>query len=600
MSAAFPSRWALQNCSNSAFVEVRDIPIYLKTKYAASLTANGLQALEMANLLPIFVYGSEKYVPLQNLEDFKYLLNSLAEPYIADLLNWRLACGTMPFTLAISDTTDIALPDGNPRDKAVFYSALHNLVQELSEVHDSETNESVDIPFVSGTRIRTGSQIVRHIAERKLARASLCEDSNASIFANSAYYMGSKKTLAAFLVEAISSVLPEEGIVVDLMCGSGAASGAFSKVWSVYASDAQEFCRVLARIQGKGFSLRRAKVLISKLMPIVRDHAEDLSARIAPYLKLEDRIFHSNIDRTLLAQYHKYMVDFPLFPEGKASNAWDPTSLVERRKANRDIRPYCLFTTYFANHYFGLRQCVEIDSLRYAIDKTSAGDARTWALGSLVTALSALGSAYGAHFAQPIEINENNIIQILERRAQSVVHEFCVRLLNLSTVSAESPHEITVLPGPWQSTLQTLGQLRLAAPVVVYLDAPYSRDEYSRYYHVLETAIAYSYPSSTGRGRTPDKKKGERFNSEFFTKDRNKLQGTFVRIITEILARGWFCAWSYASSGSANALEVISTVIDKSRCTIKVYCAPHTHKAQGRGSKAKVVSEYLVIFLPPK
>src|SRR5207253_2965645 len=41
---------------------------------------------------------------------------------------------------------------------------------------------------------------------------------------------------------------------------------------------------------------------------------------------------------------------------------------------------------------------------------------------------------------------------------------------------------------------------------VIYADPPYSKDHYSRYYHVLETLVRYDYPSAAGAGRyRPDR-----------------------------------------------------------------------------------------------
>lgn len=48
-------------------------------------------------------------------------------------------------------------------------------------------------------------------------------------------------------------------------------------------------------------------------------------------------------------------------------------------------------------------------------------------------------------------------------------------------------------------------------PIVIYADPPYSRAQYSRYYHVLETLAHYDYPLISGKGRYRD----TRFNTNF-------------------------------------------------------------------------------------
>ena len=45
----------------------------------------------------------------------------------------------------------------------------------------------------------------------------------------------------------------------------------------------------------------------------------------------------------------------------------------------------------------------------------------------------------------------------------------------------------------------------------IYADPPYTKDQYSRYYHVHETLYLYDFPSSIGRGRY----RHNRFSSSF-------------------------------------------------------------------------------------
>ena len=38
-------------------------------------------------------------------------------------------------------------------------------------------------------------------------------------------------------------------------------------------------------------------------------------------------------------------------------------------------------------------------------------------------------------------------------------------------------------------------------PRVIYADPPYTKDQYSRFYHLFETIILYDYPDAVGKGR---------------------------------------------------------------------------------------------------
>jgi adenine-specific DNA methylase len=64
----------------------------------------------------------------------------------------------------------------------------------------------------------------------------------------------------------------------------------------------------------------------------------------------------------------------------------------------------------------------------------------------------------------------------------------------------------------------------------VYLDPPYSKLQYSRYYHVLNVLIAYDYPPISWTGRYPPRE--HRFSSRFEFQPRaaeREFQDVFYR-----------------------------------------------------------------------
>jgi adenine-specific DNA-methyltransferase len=484
----------------------------------------------------------------------------------------------------------------------IFYAALRNLFSDFNSFASSELVDAVEsYSYHNQTKIVSPIKEIKNYITEQINRANILDTINISQFTNSAYYMGSKKALGGFLVEAISSVLPDDGVLVDLMCGSGGISGVFNKYWDTYSSDAQQFSQILAMIHGGGFSVSNAQSLLNEILPIAHSHATELYSKLKNYIDKEDKVFHGEISEDLLLEYQRYIDSFPTYPDGGQLD-WDPISEVLSRKKNPNLYPYCLFTTYFSNIYFGLRQSVEIDSLRYAIDQIECEKAKKWALGTLITTLSALGTSYGGHFAQPKiktskDLNMNNFLKVIEKRSHSIIHEFNIRFLKLSSESEKTNRSITIIPGPWQTTLSHLDKLNIKRPIVIYMDAPYKREEYSRYYHVLETLVNYQYHSCVGIGKIPDKQKGERFQSEFFTRKNDLLNEAFINLIEQILNRGWICAWSYSNSGSADIVLIIERIKKNKNCIIKTFSTPYRHVSQ-RGKKPKQVVEYLIVFIP--
>lgn len=587
------------------FVELSTAAAYCRDILGLDLAMPDLQALVSLRLLPVFSSGLESGVLLDDLMSLRSVLlhSDFHLPTIAgDGVFWR----DIPLVLKLSPITEIDLIGRLSDIEPTFFSAVRNLSSASTSAEDlrGEVIDQRALSYFPPTLLKTSSRKILGLAERQLARVEHVNSVDTSHFANSAYYMGSKRGLRGYLVEGISSVLPDSGVVIDLMCGSGAASSAFSRLWRTYASDLQTFCQNLAVVQGGGFSVAAAQELLDKVLPFARQNAAALQNLLSEPLAAEDELFHSDVNQDLLEEYQSFVARFPTYPAGGNWNDWCPVSEVEKRKEDPRHFPYCLFSCYFANTYFGLRQSVEIDSLRAGIEQLDGELTRRWALGALVAAMSALGTTYGGHFAQP-KFKEpgnytlDNLSSVLELRSYSIMHEFTVRLIKLSEASEKSAHPINIVNGPWKKALTSLDEILKDSgiPVLVYLDAPYKRDEYSRYYHVLETVVRYSYPSSTGIGRVPEKGTDDRPASEFFTRVNTRMNSSFVEVIGAILDRGWTCAWSYSDNGDAQIVQVIAELRSRSNFTARSYAAPYEHKSQG-GVKKKLVTEYLILLTP--
>ena len=271
---------------------------------------------------------------------------------------------------------------------------------------------------------------------------------------------------------------------------------------------------------------------------------------------------------------------------------------IEKYKEDNKRFPYRLFTSYFSNVFFGLSQCIQLDSLRYAVDQLT-GEDKEWALGALIVTAYQVASIHAGHFAQPKSVTKGNIKDILTIRQRSAFHEFSKRFMCLASASAECPNAINLIDGPWRNALADFpSQNNTQRNTVVYLDAPYKRDEYSRYYHVLETLTRYDYPSSENNGRLRSKKAGERFSTEFFTKNATSVEDSFYSIITMILSKKMVCVWSYSDNGIASIMKVIDRVKRETSCKVKLFGIPYHHNSQRQASKKLEVMEYCIIFSP--
>jgi hypothetical protein len=410
--------------------------------------------------------------------------------------------------------------------------------------------------------------------------------------------MGSKRELASFLVEAVQATCSPGTIVLDLMCGSGAAAGAFADSWPTIAGDAQEFCRMLALTQGRGLTLQAAREALEQIRIHAATNADQLLDVLGGWVHREDELLHAGDRGPAVEAYRDLLAEFPTLANGAVSPTWDPTSEVERRRLGTSDGPACLFTAYFANVFFGIRQSIEIDSLRAGVMELPE-PVRDWAIGALVASVSATATTYGGHFAQPLigspeKLSSANISRTVEQRALSVAHEFAARLLSLAAESEHAAHPVAIVAGDWRQAIAQSSEIVGDAPCTVYLDPPYRREEYSRYYHVLETLVRYDYPAAEGQGLMPGKGP-ERFRSPFFTRSDDKRRLLLARIIGRVLDQGWACAWSYANNADGSVPDVLRTVAGNHPVTMRSFVAAHRHRAHG-GGRGRTVDEYLIVI----
>ena len=446
---------------------------------------------------------------------------------------------------------------------------------------------------VGAPRMYTLSRELWGRFEAATNRMSMVRNARAAIFAKSASYMGSKAALSAQLCEIVQEFETPNTVIVDLMCGSGAMSGAFAKTWETIASDAQLFSRLLAKVQGGGMTSARAEAVADMVLESARQKFDAMPTWLRDHSAREDEFIHKELTESVFAEMVQWLQNFDRERNSKESS---PSFLNTARE------DYCLFTNLYANLFFGVRQAYEIDCLRFGIESISDSSEKDWALGALICATSQCAFSYGGHFAQPkLDVERSaNIkkvsVEMLQKRSLSVSHEFYSRLISLAEESEGVKNSVQLISGPWQDAINDIRTKTQGRPVCVYLDPPYTRDEYSRYYHVLETLVRYESGPVSGKGRIPVRGSANRFASPFHSRNSELVEDHIVSILRACLENGWSCLWSYSSSGMASIVNTLAKV-DMTLSSLEVFSMDHTYKAQGtRG--AKKVTEYAVHLRP--
>lgn len=481
----------------------------------------------------------------------------------------------------------------------ILLQLLPGIIQRFPDSGRPTNVGAIDIP---GTPFRLLSRNANVLSTMRAAIGRFTSGAltQTAQFSRSASYMGSKAALGPALSEILLQFSTSDTVVLDLMCGSGASAGAFSRHRKVIASDAQQFSCLLATVQGGGMTARRAEEISEYVTTKALEYYVSISKLVERDIAQENDFLTTEISPETQSEFMQWVRDYPRV--GGASSSWSEGLSMEvalRRQASVN-QPATLFVRYYANLFFGVRQAAEIDALRSAIDTIDGATERNWALGALVCAVSACADSYAGHFAQP-RINPDDptvagrkMRESIFRRSASVMHEFTARMQSLGAESERARYAVDVIPGPWDNAITELESTHKGRDVMVYLDPPYTRDEYSRYYHVLETLVKYDYPLVSGKGSVPIKSENGRFASEFFSRNIASIEGTLSRIVERVLKNGWSCMWSYSNSGVADIESVIGGMRIQP-ANLEIFSADYSYKAQGRHSSKRVTEH--VIFM---
>lgn len=302
-------------------------------------------------------------------------------------------------------------------------------------------------------------------------------------------YMGTKRHMVDHVRTALESLHPQ-GRVVDLFSGMGSVAESLRDSFPVVTNDVLGFTATISRARFVGMPRTgNADEVLARLRPVYLAQLAELSARFGEQLAMEHAALGANRE-TLVA----YMAN--------ARHVGNDRHYVDAaRMASEDasVGRYCLASLYFSAGYFGLRQAVEIDSLRSAIDALSQPHEQDWLLGAWLVALAVLANAPG-HTAQFLKPNSpTGHARIVRTWKRSVWHQFASSLDSLRQVGSakwRNQNEVFV-----SDALDLVNSPALSNVGAFYADPPYTKDQYSRYYHVYETLYRYDFPDCKGAGR---------------------------------------------------------------------------------------------------
>ena len=363
-------------------------------------------------------------------------------------------------------------------------------------------------------------------------------------------YLGSKLRLLDYIEENVRKVTPDDAGVCDLFAGSGCVSYKLSKLFPVVACDIQHYSKVIcdALLQPCTLTKETTKAFISE----IKDINSKLRDAFTPLIELEDGAI-KNEDLELLTDIVEHgSLEVYNLENTESKIAPIQNQVHEKLKKAGLVGKKSLISRYYGGVYFSYSQAVQIDVIMDAIRHYPNTADKNVLLAALLSTTSDIACTVGKHFAQPIKARDSKgkIKKLVYNKAikdktvdvTALFEEWLDKYVSLP----KGKYNNTILQGDYLECLKTLpDNIR-----TVYADPPYTRDHYSRFYHVLETMALDDVPEiSTVKihGRTHVSNgiyRKDRHQSSFCI--RSKAPKAFEEMFKTISASGRNLLLSYS------------------------------------------------------
>lgn len=343
--------------------------------------------------------------------------------------------------------------------------------------------------------------------------------------------MGTKRALVPVVSEVIQRAQP--GTLLDAfsgMCSVGEAVGASRQVWN---NDVQLFASEVAKA-----------LFTSRHGPLSPLSCGDIHF---PNFRRQRRVLFQRFSKSLAAEQE--LLSSETFRQFSQRLKIIRQSLILETNLC-GLNSARLFATTYAGTYFGIKQAIDTDSIIASIHRSHSQkeitpDEQRWCFIALGRALLKIANSTG-HFAQYLNPKPNNFQRYLALRRRPLWAEWLTSLAGLVPVGERDWRKRNKAFN--QDTLSLIPRLaRAKADIgVIYADPPYTDDQYSRFYHLLDTLILYDYPAVTGVGLY----RPNRFQTPFSVK--SKAPAALQRLIEVSARTGADLVLSYPTNGLAS------------------------------------------------
>lgn len=396
-------------------------------------------------------------------------------------------------------------------------------------------------------------------------------------------YPGSKKRLLDFIDKTIAANVKNVVSIFDIFAGTHSVGYYLSEKYKILANDSEFYSYLIGKSLLKKVDLTNLDSIVKKLIEISDTHIE-LIDKHYPEVKIEQLYINKQDTNLMIDLYDEF-----------------PTISKSNFKTNAPRDSYHLFLDYYSTTYFGIKQSIEIDSLRYAIDRLENKEYFAIFMASLFYAMKETVFSKDGHMAQPLD-KSKNLSRLIRQRKKSVIFYFLNKIDDFKNNDFFN-NENEVYNYNLDYLLESNEILKKAD--LVYADPPYTDMQYSRYFHLLDTVAKYDYPKLTIKNNfyTSGLYRENRFQSPL--SQHGKAKEKIESLIETCAKNNQYLVFSYAYpvdtiNQATNRYTIsIQELID---LFIKHYSLENTviekiefNHSNNRNKNQKAVFEYLII-----
>jgi hypothetical protein len=336
----------------------------------------------------------------------------------------------------------------------------------------------------------------------------------------------------------------------------------------VIAVDIQEYSRVLcsAVLQPAPFSEDEAQDFVSR----VNERTITTREAAAPLIEYEQVCLteakRGDPEPICELIEHASMVAFAVDARLAVRPQFKRAQKLTRELVEMESRT-TLILRFYGGLFFSYRQAADLDAL-LTVAHEEQGGKRDLLLAAIISTASEVVNTVGKHFAQPIKprnaegMPKRNLISKILRDRHIDVMELFRSWFDRYRSLPKATQKHKIIRADYADALSQITD-KIGA---VYADPPYTRDHYSRFYHVLETMCLWDDPGvSTTRIRAAT----ETFSRGMYRADRHQspfciksqAPGAFEKLFAGVSALNAPLVLSYSPYASdSNAHPRVMTV----------------------------------------